>query len=77
MNTMMEEQVIDVQSETVEEEIRKVDLPVTVSEAQPVKTKEEREMEKERFEAIKKLIKQKRKYYKSNLFQIRKIDDNK
>jgi hypothetical protein len=77
MNKPMEEQVIDVQSETVEEEVRKVDLPVTVSESQPVKTREERELEQERFEAIKKLIKQKRKYYKSNLFQIRKMDPNK
>ncbi len=73
---MTEEQIIDVQSETIEEEIKKVDLPATVSESLPLKTQEEKLLEQERFNAIKKLIKQKRRYYKSNLFTIRNLESN-
>lgn len=71
---MTENQIVDVESVEVLEE------PVTVSmspEPHPVKTKEERAMEMERFNALKKLVKQKRRYYKSNLFQIHKLDSNK
>lgn len=68
---MTEDQIIDVESTEVLEE----PIPVSVSEPLP-KTKEERAVELERFNAIKKMIKGKRKYYKSNLFQIRKLESN-
>lgn len=74
MIKMTENQIIDVESMEVLEE------PVSVSvspEPLPIKTKEERAMEMERFNALKKMVKQKRRYYKSNLFQIQKLDPNK
>jgi hypothetical protein len=73
MNKMMEDQVIDVESIQIPDG----GIPVDMQSEPPVKTKEERAFEMERFNQLKKMVKQKRKYYKSNLFQIRKIDDNK
>ena len=70
---MMEDQVIDVQSIEVPDE----GIPMEMYSEPPVKTREEREMEMQRFNQIKKMVKGKRKYYKSNLFQIRKLDSNK
>lgn len=61
---MSEEQTIDIESQEVVEE------PET-------KTKEQRHLEMAQFNMIKKMIKEKRKYYKSNLFAIRKLDSNK
>lgn len=74
---MTEGQVIDVESQEVIEELIPVDFPVDIQSSEPpVKTKEERQMELERFNQIKKMVKQKKKYYKSNLFQIRKLNSN-
>jgi hypothetical protein len=73
MNKMMEDQVIDVESIQIPDG----GIPVDMQSEAPVKTKEERAFEMERFNQLKKMVKQKRKYYKSNLFQIRKIDNNK
>lgn len=69
---MTEEQIIDVESEEVVEETIEIK-----SDSHPVKTKEERQYEQDRFNALKKLIKQKRRYYKSNIFQIQKLQPNK
>ena len=73
MNKMMEEQVVDVESIEVPEE----GIPAELYPEPPVKSKEQRAIEMERFNQIKKMVKEKRRYYKSNLFQIRKIDNNK
>ena len=74
MKKMMEDQqVIDVESVEVLEH----GIDAEVIPEPPVKTKEERDFEMQRFNEIKKIVKQKRKYYKSNLFQIRKMDINK
>jgi hypothetical protein len=70
---MTEEQVIDVESMEVPDE----GLSAEVYSEPPVKTKEQRDLEMERFNQIKKMIKEKRRYYKSNLFAIRKMDYNK
>lgn len=71
---MMEEnQVVDVESIEVPEE----GLPAQVYSEPPIKTKEQRALEMERFNQIKKMIKEKRRYYKSNLFAVRKLDYNK
>lgn len=72
MMNMTEEQIIDVESEEVVEETIEIK-----SDSHPVKTKEERQYEQDRFNALKKLIKQKRRYYKSNIFQIQKLQPNK
>ena len=77
MMNMTQEQIIDVEAQEVVEEIFPVDLPVEMSSEPPVKTKEQRKLEMERFNEIKKIVKQNRKYYKSNLFQIQKLDSTK
>lgn len=70
MNTMTENQVIDIESqEIIDQDIETEDLPE--------KTYEERLEDMERFHQIRKMVKQKRRYYKSNLFAIRKLDLNK
>jgi len=69
----MEDEIIDVESVEV------LDEPVsdfTLSESAPLKTKQERDFEAKKLNALKKMIKQKRKYYKSNLFQVRKLETN-
>ena len=63
MNTM-EETTIDIESQEILEE------PVS-------KTKEQRAVEMAQFNLIKKMIKEKRRYYKSNIFAIKKLDSNK
>jgi hypothetical protein len=70
---MTENEIIDVQSSEVLEE----EIPATVSQPFPVKTKEERAYELERLQTLKKLLKQKRRYYKSSLYQVRRMDYNK
>lgn len=65
MMNMMEETTINIESQEVLEQ------------EPELKTKEQRQMELEQFNLIKKMVKDKRKYYKSNLFQIRKLDSNK
>lgn len=70
MNTMTENQVIDIDSQEVVEEILD-------SELLPDKSYGERIQDMERFKQIKKMVKQKRRYYKSNLFAIRKLDSTK
>jgi len=67
MMNMTQEQIIDVESQEVIEEIMD-------SELLPDKTYEERVEDMERFRYIRKMVKQKRRYYKSNLFAIRKLD---
>lgn len=70
MNTMTENQVIDIDSQEVVDEILD-------SELLPDKSYGERIQDMERFKQIKKMVKQKRRYYKSNLFAIRKLDSTK
>jgi len=64
MNTM-EETTIDIESQEILDE-----EPVS-------KTKEQRAVEMAQFNLIKKMIKEKRRYYKSNIFAIKKLDSNK
>ena len=61
---MTQEQIIHVESQEVVEEPTE-------------KSKEQRQMEQAQFNLIKKMIKEKRKYYKSNLFAIKKLDSTK
>jgi hypothetical protein len=69
-NKMTEEQIIDVESTEVAEE----GIPVEMYSEPPVKTKEQRALERERFNQIKKMVKEKRRYYKSNLFAIKRLN---
>jgi hypothetical protein len=64
---MIEEQIINIESQEVIEEIMD-------SEPLPVKTSKQRREDAERLHYIKKMIKQKRRYYKSNLFAIRSMN---
>lgn len=67
---MTENQIIDINSEEVMDEILD-------SELLPSKNYGERVEDMERFNQIRKMVKQKRRYYKSNLFAIRKLDSTK
>jgi len=70
----MEDEIIDVESvEVLDEPVSDFTSSESVA---PLKTKQERDFETKKFNALKKLIKQKRKYYKSNLFQVRKLETN-
>jgi hypothetical protein len=69
-NKMTEEQIIDVESVEVAEER----MPAEMYSEPPIKTKEQRALEQERFNQIKKMIKEKKRYYKSNLFAIKRLD---
>jgi hypothetical protein len=69
---MIEEQIIDVDSEVVVEEEQ--ELPIETVAELPLKTKEQREYERNQLKFLKQLMKKKRRYYKSNLFAIRSMN---